>query len=51
MRTRLFKFIGAAAVIMAVMVLLTPALVSVAAQGQAAPKTAWGEPGGCPSSC
>src|SRR6266849_4253606 len=51
MRTRLLRLIGAAAVMMALMTLLVPASVPVAAQtptaaAQAgpAPKTAWGEP-------
>ena len=51
MRTRVLKLIGAAAMVTAVMVLLKPASLSVAAQGPSAagkttqaPKTAWGEP-------
>src|SRR6266446_2932027 len=51
MRTRVLKVIGAAAMVTAVMVLLKPASLSVAAQGPGAtgkttqaPKTAWGEP-------
>jgi hypothetical protein len=51
MRTRLLRLIGAAAVMMALMALLIPASVPVAAQTPTAaakagpaPKTAWGEP-------
>src|ERR1700680_4010796 len=51
MRTRLLKLIGAAAVMMALMALLTPASVPVSAQAPTAaakagpaPKTSWGEP-------